>query len=603
MSASWLIRVFAMETPTDNTPAPPPARDRGLAAGGLLLIALAATLLLWPAMKGQLAFDDVLSIKQVQGFESWTDAFGSDAFMFYRPVKNLFFYAVVTGTPGDAIHFHLGTLAAYLTAMVGVFALSRRLGLSTPWALGAAAIWALSAANVTVALWTSCFNISVAAAAMCFGLLAWDRWREDPKRIGSLAGFILCFALGLLSYETAVAIAPLAVMIDLHRGRKVFARDSLLRYVGVALVVLAWIGLRYEMGAKTATVINPSFPDDMERWKISASAPYFLWTHFNMWAAPWGRLECLGNYLWNRSIPAAIVPFCWLLLIGAAVLAARFWRPGNLFVLGLAWFFIAAFPSGNFVPLGNTPYADYYTTIPNIGLAVSLAALLRALLGLARRTEGPARKLAWAAFALLVAWRGANLTEFRSWARAWSNPVEVMAHTAAVRPYQYLAKAAVAKVMLAVGEDQLARDYAGQSIEDNADLAIAHTVLGEVEFRAGNHAAALDHFTAAIDKRHLAAETLLDSHLRVGQIIGEDPARLEEAFQQHLLPVLRQRSYVRHPEAVVITAEVFRKAGERDHEIETLEKGLGYHPGNPLIAAALEEANRRGPASDGDGES
>lgn len=598
MSSTCLNRVLAMENSAQR--GLPRGQDIGIAVAGLALIGFVASLLLWPAMKGPLAFDDVLSIRQVQAFESWTDAFGRDPFLLYRPVKNLFFHAVVTGTPGDAIHFHLGTLAAYLVAMVGVFALVRRLGLSTPWALGATAIWTLSAANVTVALWSSCFNISIAAAAMCFGLVAWDRWREDPKRIGSAVGFFLGLAVGLLSYETAVATAPLAVMIDLHRGRRLFGRDSLLRYAGIALVIIAWLGLRHQMGAKTATMINPSFPDDMERWQISVSAPYFLWTHLSMWAAPWGRLECLGSYLWNRSIPAAIVPFCWFLLIGVTVLAARFWKPGNLFVLGLAWFLLAAFPSGNFIPLGNTPYADYYTTIPNIGLAISLTALLRALAGLGRRAGGPARGLAWAAFALLVAWRGANLTEFRTWAVAWTNPVEVMARTAATRPYQYLAKAAVSKIMLAVGEDQLAREYASASIEDNGDLAVAHTVLGEVEFRAGNHDRALEHFTAAIGKRHLAPETLLDSHMRAGQIIGDDPARLQEAFDQHLLPVLKQRSFIRHPEAVVVTAEVFRKAGKPEQELETLEKGLSYHPGNPTITAALEEANRRGAADDGE---
>ena len=80
---------------------------------------------------------------------------------------------------------------------------------------------------------------------------------------------------------------------------------------------------------------NPSFPHEIEAWQISASAPYFLWSHLIMWIAPWGRLEVLGSYLWDHSIPAMILPFCWLLLVGVILMIIREWKPGNLFLFML----------------------------------------------------------------------------------------------------------------------------------------------------------------------------------------------------------------------------------------------------------------------------
>lgn len=588
-----------MDTPASSKP--DTRREGRIAVGGLLLLFLILIGLLLPAMRSPLAFDDMLSIQQVRQFESWTDAFRQDAFSFYRPIKNLFFYGLLQ-TSGDAILFHLATVGAYLLATAGVFTLASRLFGHRLWGLAVAAVWSLSAAHVTVAVWASCFNISIAAAAMTFGLTAWDRWREQPGRTGSAIAFVLLLALGLLSYEAAIAMAPLAVMIDLFRGRRVFERASLVRYAGIAVAVGAWLVVRHGAGGKMGEIVNPSFPADIERWQIAASAPYFLWTHFLMWIAPWGRLECLGSYIWGRSIPAAIVPFCWMLLAGIAVLAIRFWKAGNLVVLGLAFFLIAAFPSGNFIPMGNTPYADYYVPLPAIGLAVFFVALIRGLASAARqpRIESSARNAAYAVIVVLVAARAANLTEFRNWALAWTNPAIVMAETAAARPHQFLAKAAVSRILLETDELEMAEQYAIASIEDLDDIAIPHVVLGQIHYRRNEPESASSFFRTALERRHLSEETVLDCQLRLGEIVARDPARVQEAFDHHFIHVLKRRDYLHHPEAVIAAAAAFRNAGRGDDEIATLRKGASYHPGNAAIRTALEEADRRQAAESGE---
>lgn len=575
-----------MEDRDDSQPIP--ARHRWIAAGGLVVLAVLLAILLQPAFKAPLVFDDLISLKQVETFDSLKDALGRDVFTLFRPVKNVFFYSMEQ-IGASALAYHWVTLAAYLLATLGVFALARRLTGSPLWALATAAIWSLSAAHVSTAIWPSALNISLAAASMAFGLTLWDRWRDSSGRLPDGIGFFLLLALGLCSYETAVATAPLAVMLDLYRGRRIFAKPSILRYVGIAVVVVAWLTIRQQSGASTARLNNPSFTTEIENWQIAASAPYFLWTHFLMWLAPWGRLEFLGSYLWDKSIPAIIIPFCWLMLIGIAVLCIRFWRPGNLFVFGLAWFFIAAFPSGNFVPLGNTPYADYYVPIPAIGLAFATIAILRSLVRLSRKAdiEPSARRFALVLLALIVVARAANMVELHTWAKAWKIPVEMMARTAAARPHQYLAKIVVSRVMVDHGRPDLAEEFATAAIEDSDGIAMPFSILGQVYYDREEFDESLAMMLTAKDKRHIDPDNTQLINLYLGKLIGRDPERTEEAFQ-HFLDVLTRPGSEHHIPAILAVGEMYGNAGNTEKQRAQLTRGLDYHPEDPQILAALE---------------
>jgi len=545
-----------------------------------------------PAQETRLAYDDTFMLHHVQGFDHWTDAFRADAFRLYRPFKNLF-YLGIEATGGDVRTYHAVTFGFYLFGALGLFFLARRLTDHDGWGLAAAALWTFSACNTTVAVWPTCANISFAVGTLCLGLVAWDRWRENPTRHGSLAAFILLALLGLFSYETSVAIAPLAVLLDLYRDRRVLARGALARYAGIALLVGAWLLVRHFGGADSSSAANPSLSPETERWQLSASAPYFLWTHLTMWAAPWGKLEVLGSYIWDKSVPAIVMPFCWLMLLGVAALCIRFWRPGNLLVFGLAWFLAASFPSGNFIPLGNTPYADYYTTLPAVGLCLALVAVLRALAGVvaSRGLHHRAGLAATAALVLLVGWRAANLTEQRNWTRAWASPVEVMARTAAARPYQYLAKTAVANELSQRGSFELAEWYARAAIEDAPWLASNYITLAEVALDDERPEDAVAHLERAVETQHLSAFSMLKTHLRMGQALGRDPESSGLAFE-HFRIVLREHDSPYHLEAIHSAAAMFASHDRRDDQRTVLKRGLEIHPGEASLVEALAEAEK-----------
>lgn len=570
----------------------PPAR--WIALGGLALLCGVLVALFSPILEAPLFSDDQFSIKQVGQMEHWTETMQPDVFTLFRPVKNLFFYVMVHGN-ATLKSFHLVTLFAYLLATVGVFTLAQRMLGHPLWGLAVAAIWALSASNVSIAVWASCFNISIAIASMTFGLWAWDKWRETPGRpIMAVACFTL-FAIALCSYETAITLAPIAVLIDLFRGRRIFSKGSMVRYSGIAVLVISYLLIRGSQGANLTKVGNPSFTTDIQNWQIMASAPYFLWTHFLMWLAPWGRLECLGSYLWDRSIPAIILPFCWIFLIGVASLCVRFWKAGNLLVFGLAWFFIASLPSNNFVPLGNTPYADYYVPIPAIGLALAAAALIRSLIRLTSsdsHRDAASKRVAWVLILLMVGGRVANLTAFQGWVEAWKSPALIMAHTVAARPHQYLAKTSLASMLADQGNHELAEDYATRAIQDTEELAQPFITLGQIRYEQGRFDEAAEFFLTAVNKRHLTQFSLPTCHLYLGRIIGRDPKRTDEAFT-HFVEVLKRQSLKDHFQAVLDTAAMYDNANLQDDRAKTLRRGLEIYPDNDQLLRELKDAEAK----------
>ncbi|MCW1924160.1 hypothetical protein OKA05_16455 [Luteolibacter arcticus] len=582
---------------------PRPAFDRPTLRVGLPVVLLAAVILVafQQVFKSPLAYDDSTSISQVRAFTGWQQVWGPDAFLFFRPVKNLFFY-LVEQAGGGATRYHWVNLAAYYLAACGVFGLTLRLSGNALASFAAGAIWALSPTGGTVAVWASCFNINMAAASMAFCAIAYDIMRSGSSRHPALPGGAAAFflLLGLLSYETAIATAPLLVLVDAFRGRKVLSKQSLRIYAGIAGIVLAWLVCRQLSGVPGVRAQNPSFAPDMPYWQATASAPYFLWTHFLMWAAPANRLETFGSYLWDRSVPAAILPFCWILLLAAIFLGVRLWKRAPLLVFGAAWFLIAAMPSGNFVPLKNTPYADYYVPIPSIGLCIMVAAILRAAFQRLREPglSRPAMAAAVATFLGIAGWRLAQLPVLTDWLVAWEIPPRVMARTATARPHQYLAQAVMA-YDIAFSDNEKSEEIlnviessAGQAEKDMPDLGIIHAALGEAARCRGERQQAIDRFERALVSRHSGIDTHLKSRHHLVVTLLDDTTQLDRAYA-NLLVLLRQRDSKDHPQYILLAAQLMRQTGKPAEELKALEKGLHYHPGNPEILAALERARAR----------
>lgn len=586
-----------------STPSPassPFWRNASRAALLLLLLAIVTLVVFQPVLKAPLVLDDNITLNHIRQFKGWQQAWQADAFHFFRPVKNLFFYGVQQSHGGLAL-YHWINLAAYFAAACAIFTLGLRLSGRLSTAFVAAAVWLLSPTGGTNAVWITCFNINVAAASMAFCAAFYDAARHESERrtlYGVAAGFF--FILGLLSYETAIATPALLVLTDIYRQRKVAAKQSIVLYAAMALTVAAWMVCRHLAGAAGVQQSVPSLDPGMPAWQLSASAPYFLWTHFKMWVAPDGRLEMLGSYLWDRSIPAIILPFLWVLLIGLIYLGIRFWKRAPLFFFGLAWFLIAAAPSGNFLPLRNTPAADYYVPIPAIGLCLAFAAILQMAIARLRSSADnrPALIGAIATIAGLCGWRLIQIPVLTSWLVAWQTPPQVLAMTAAARPHQFFAHGATAYYL--AYDDGEKDEQVLQAIElsareaekDMPDIGLAHAALGEVARRRGNMNEAAALFEKSIASRHHSTDSLMWSHKQLVLSLMDDPSQFDRTFP-HLLVLLQQRQRPDHPKIILLAAKFMRNAGKQDEELKTLEKGHLYHPQNAEILSELKSARDR----------
>ena len=233
-------------------------------------------------------------------------------------MKNALFYGLLPVLDGDPIVFHAVGVLCFLAGMSrGVYFLVRRVAACAGTALGVAAVWALAPTQVSTIIWLSAANIGICVGFMCLALIMYDKSREDDPaaawpRVPWLLGAAAATFMGQISYETAVAIAPMALAMDWFRGRKLFARNTVLALGVLSLVTVSYLLLRGHYGSRvSASVGNMGFEPGLEKWKLTVSAPWFLWQHLLMWFAPVGRIELAGTYLWLRSASPAALAWSW----------------------------------------------------------------------------------------------------------------------------------------------------------------------------------------------------------------------------------------------------------------------------------------------------
>lgn len=563
---------------------------------GLLVLIAAVFAVFSPALHSPFAFDDEAAVTYAKGFDSWKDIFGADAFKLFRPVKNLHTWILVKSGASLPV-WHSVNLAAYALGACAVANLARHMTGSSRWGLASGALWAFSTTGVTVAVWSSCFNISIAVAAVAVALVLQDRNAElDRGWVWKLAA-AGCWLLALLSYETAVAFAPLVAVLEWLRGRPLFSRAAWGRHLWFAAAGLIWISLRIASGSQVqGFASNPGLLPGTQPWQLAASAPYFLWTHLLMWAAPWGRIEFMSSYVWNASVPAIVHPFCWLLLGAAVLILWALRKRSPLATFGLAWFLIGSFPSGNFIPVGNTPFADYYVPFPSVGLVLVLVALLRGLLAVRQddTISNSTRSFALGVVCLCLAGRTAQLWPMWKLIEMWKSPMLVITNACTVRPQQFLAKSIIALRMATQGQLDLAEPFAREAIAEGPHLAAPRMVIGDLEEKAGHVDEAIHSFESALTLMHTDLKTLEYCYLRLGQLHAREPGKLDQVMW-YLLPVLKHHQSDYHEDAVLAEVRALELNGKHAEALAVLAKGLEHHPQSRPLSEQLQRLGAKPP--------
>ena len=494
-------------------------------------------LLAWPGMKSPLLLDDLDQANHVSAFNSWRDCFGSDVYGLFRPIKNIIFYAFGNLS---LFNWHALGLLLYLAAIPAVYLFLRRFLDSPLWALTVVALWATSPTQVSTAIWMSCANISLAIMFTGACLYFHDLSQAGADRYFKFTLLAsLCLFLAQTSYETAISVPALCVLVDAMRRRPLFTRQAMIRYALLAIVTLIYLAVRTHFGARYTVHANSGFIPDSPGWQISLSAPWFLWMHFSMWLMPLGRIEIFGTYLWGISATPWELAAAWAWLISMIGLIVFTWRRQPWIACGLLWFLATNFPSSNFIPIRVGPIADYYLVFPGLGLAIALAGCAKSLVALCKRkpTNPESRQMLIGGSLLCVGamWRILCIPLFWLQADLWTRPLELFVRCDLTRPAQFHAQTLVARELLLSGHLKEAKELALQSYETAPWFGDTSMVLGRVAFDHKDYPEAEKRLLEAIrnspekspiadysryylastyfsqkGKRHLVRETLLD---------------------------------------------------------------------------------------------
>jgi len=569
--------------------------NAGLRAEVLAVIALLGVLCLiaLPGMSSPRMLDDIDQMKFVARFRGWGDCFGTDAFGLFRPVKNLIFFGLGDIPVAD---WHCLNLLVYLSAVAAVYVALRRLLQSPAWALLGTSIWATCPTQTSAAIWMSCVNISLAIVLICACLCFHDLSRDANRRADWQVGVaVLCLFLALCSYESAVMVPALCLLVDVLRRRPVFSKESMIRYGMYGFVTLVYLWIRFHAGAFHGNQqAHPGFAPDLAKWQLSVSAPWLLWKHFSMWLMPPGRIEFLGTYVWGISAsPAALAgAWAWLLGLVTIIVVARKREPWLSF--GLLWFIAASFPTSNFIPIWAGPVEDYYLVIPSIGLSIALLGCARQILAWisARPAVGfSQRSLAGGAIlGVGLIWRALGIPLFWYQSCLWNRPAELYLNCDLTRPGQYEAQGLAAREIFFMGKLDQAEELAKKSYATAPWYSVTTVLLGKIELSRKNYDEAIRYFDETI-KLEPGNSDLLDycNLNKATALMARQETR--HRSREILLPILTNARSPLHLDAVNLLADYYLGENKLPEARKAIANGIRLHPDDPLLPKRLESIN------------
>ena len=311
-------------------------------------------------------------------------------------------------------------------------------------------------------------------------LHAWVFHARRPTSARYLA-VLGCFGLGLLSKPTVMTLPALLLLFDRWPLRRVVAIGAQVREK-LPLVVLA--------------VVSVAVTTMTQNAEGAMGAPTFTFAD-RVTTAAVAYLAYLGKFFW----PAGLGIFYPLVRqapgVGAGAvlaLAALSWlclsRPRERPELAFAWswFLIAPLPVIGLVQFGGQAFADRWSYLPHVGLALGAAAF-----AWRRFPHRLVRPLAMAAVAVLAIVTSVNLSH-------WATSETIFRHTLDVSPDNFMAHTNLGNALDAQGDDHL--DEAAPHYEEAARLNPTYPEalnnLGTLRARRGQMTAAAEQFRRAL---------------------------------------------------------------------------------------------------------
>lgn len=357
-----------------------------------LILALITLAAFWPTLSGEFVYDDLLLVKDntlIKSFGNLGEAFsrpywegldhdGSGTVGLWRPLTTVALMLGQVLGSGSALGFHAISVLAHLAVVICAAGLARRLSSSSLIGLWTGILFALHPVHVESVAWISGISDPVAGLFCLLTLSSHLTWLESGR---SKSPWItgIWFFLALLSKESALAVLPMMLVIDLFQFKKGGEVGQRLRgyYPAIGAFFMYMLIRMVVFGDFTGGLMTITTQFDVPGSRLALL-----------------RVELLGGYMQLLSWPSELNLFrvfqpefakgdmtlaiasAWsaLCVVIAAVLLVKKSRAG-----AIAWILIPASLLPMIVrisALGTFPLSDRYLYLAAFGFAFSIALLV-----------------------------------------------------------------------------------------------------------------------------------------------------------------------------------------------------------------------------------
>ena len=392
----------------------------------------------------------------------------------------------------------------------------------------AAALFALHPLRLESVIWIAERKDVLSGLFGVLALIAYARYVARPDK-ARMALVVVSFVMSMMAKPMLVTLPALLLLLDVWPLRRCETNWKALRMHGwpllkekIPLIVLSLVFAVITFATQKATgaVVARSSDGWLQWLRISDNYGFYLTRIF--WPVNLNTLYPTPAL----SLGSAVVAL--LLIVAVSFGTWRWAQRCGWFAMGWFWFLIALIPVIGIVPIGSTWVADRYTYLPSVGISVIVAWALRDCISTKRSKAG-----AWAMAVLILT--GLAVVTTRNLPR-WKNSTALFS----------------------------------DSVHKGSHPA-AHLNLGVALADQNNHAAAIEHYTRAIELATTFPEAYYNRAIAF-QASGDTARALADYTQAIALNPAEARSYNNR-------GNLFAASGQFDPALRDFTQAIALDPG------------------------
>jgi tetratricopeptide (TPR) repeat protein len=465
---------------------------------------------------------------------------------------------------------HLTNVLLHTAAAIFLFLALRRLtGTLWPSAL-VAAIFAIHPLHVESVAWVSERKDVLSGVFFALTLWAYARYaRGDQPSPGRYEIVLILFALGLMCKPTLVTVPFVLLLLDYWPLRRFDTVQSFRPLVveKIPLFVLSAASCVVTILAQQEAIIGIRQLTFAER-VANAVVSYLVYLGKTLYPA---HLAAVYPYPRDHLPVAQAIPaFLFLLIISATFFLCR--RKYPFLLVGWLWFLGMLVPMIGIVQVGQQPWADRYTYLPQIGLCIMAVWGATELLSHWRRQREVAIAIAVVIIAGLLVqsclqtsyWRNSEVL----WKQALANTLN-----------NHIAENNLGAYFLTKGRLDEAAVHFREAIRIYPTYPKAHNNLGYVLATKGNWAEAIPFYEAALRSQPAYAKAHNNLAIALAQVgrTGEALAHFHEAL----------RIDENYADAHCNLGILLLRLGRRDEAVTQLRESLRIKPDDVEVKEQL----------------